>query len=234
MQEYKLSKRIKNGDRVVSYILTDRSGGHIEVDPDSLKRAVKAGEVKVKGLRLTSDYRLMIVPDEIEIDKSAFSMCKNLDLNSAIQPIFDIGCLRYGMIRGNFYEPAKDSVEDRKRQIKYKKYLSDMRNKIIKIMSQILHSSIEGDTVNATYALVVKKNIADEDHVRYIQGEKAACTAYANAIVQMIKSINKNYNNAVEWAYEQGDPEDDLYYADNDAMYALENLQQCIKIYIKH
>ena len=44
MQEYKLNKRIKNGDRVVSYILTDRSGGHIEVDPDSLKGAVKAGD----------------------------------------------------------------------------------------------------------------------------------------------------------------------------------------------
>lgn len=82
--------------------------------------------------------------------------------------------------------------------------------------------------------LFLKKNIADEDHVRYIQGEKAACTAYANAIVQMIKSINENYNNAVEQAYEWGDPEDDLYRADNDAMYALENLQQCIKIYIKH
>ena len=66
MQEYKLSKRIKNGDRIVSYILTDRSGGHIEVDPDSLKRAIKAGEVKVKGLRLTYDYRLIIISDEFK------------------------------------------------------------------------------------------------------------------------------------------------------------------------
>lgn len=58
-----------------------------------------------------------------------------------------------------------------------------MKDAICATMHNIIHCNIGGDTVNATYVLVTRKYMTDDDKVTYIQGEKAALTAYANAIV---------------------------------------------------
>lgn len=234
MKTYTLNQRIRDTkkNKTLGYILSDKDGNIINVTSDQLKQAMRTGQVSVKGLTLTRDGRIFSKTEKVQ--EPDFSKERTFDINAGMKGIFESGQLNSQQVLDNFYEPAEDSVEDRKRQTKYKKYLSDMEQAIISNMSYIIYCTIGRETApRATYVLVTKKYLTDDDKVTYIQGEKAACTAYANAIVQMIKNINKEYNDAVEYAYEVGDPEDDLDNALNIAGDRLDNLRDSVKLYIK-
>lgn len=220
MKTYILDQKIRDakGDKTLGYILVDEAGNIVKVTSDQLKQAMFAGQVDVKGIELTRDGRIFSKIERVQ--EPDFLRERTLNINVGMKEILD-----------NFYIINENSSEDKK---EYKKYLSNMKQAIISKMQYIIYSTIGREAApRATYILVTKKYLTDDDKVTYIQGEKAACTAYANAIVQLVKSINQQYNDDADWAYEVGDPEDDLDDAINIASDRLNSLGDSVKLYIK-
>lgn len=228
MKTYTLNQRIRDTKRnkTLGYVLADKDGNIINVTSDQLKQAMRAGQVQVKGLTLTRDGRLFSKTTQVK--EPQFSEHSNFDLNFGMQGIFDCGWLSPDQIIKNLYIPADRGPGEYERdQAKYKKYLSDMKEAIYATMHNICHCNIGGDTVNATYVLVTKKYMTDEDHVTYIQGEKAALIAYANAIVQLVKDINgKLVQELMDSDYTEEE-------AKGHALDSLYDIRDCVKLFIK-
>ena len=60
MTVYKLLNKIRDkSNNIIGYELIDQQGKRVDVNPIELKAAIKGKKVKVLGLTLTSDFRLV-------------------------------------------------------------------------------------------------------------------------------------------------------------------------------
>lgn len=190
MTVYKLLNKNRNKNNIItSYTLIDQQGKRVDVNPIELKAAIKGKKVKVLGLTLTSDFRLVdgaaIKPapvkrpiaqkpvvqtkkKEVEADKHEFEIVAQMIVNS--KPVGYIMLDTYGKHQTgvDIEFVLRDEIKDYDTNMIGDKVIwrdAAKARRIQKVLSETVRSQIPNKDMNFEYDLQIE--YPPEDCIRH-------------------------------------------------------------------
>lgn len=176
MTVYKLLNKNRNKNNIItSYTLIDQQGKRVDVNPIELKAAIKSKKVRVLGLTLTSDFRLVdgaaikpapvkkpvaqrpvvqVKKQKVEADKHRFEIVAQLIINSKPVGYILLDKYRYHNDGNGIEFILRDEIKDYDTNMIDGKIIwrnAAKARKIQKVLSETVRSQIPNKDMNFEY-----------------------------------------------------------------------------------